>query len=91
MRRFASVPVLVLLVFAPLAVFSVVWAPHLLTTKGLTTAKDRAEDAGRIRTACLAVLAGGLAPDQQQRGGAASLGLPRAAMPPWRVEAMLSR
>ena len=68
MRRF--VPVFVLLVFAALAIFSAVWAPDLLATKGLTTtnaqeklmaANDRAEEIGRIRTACLAVLAGGLA------------------------------
>lgn len=59
MRR--PLVVVVFLVFVLLAVFSVVWAPHLLSTNGLTSAKDRAEEAGRIRTACLAVLAGGLA------------------------------
>ncbi len=55
MRRFA--PLFVLLVFAALAIFSVVWAPDLLATKGLTTAEERAEEIGRIRTTCLAVLA----------------------------------
>ena len=42
MRRFA--PVLVLLVFAVLAVLRLKWVPELFATKGLTTAKERAEE-----------------------------------------------
>lgn len=60
MRRFV-IFALVFLLFAVGVIVSLKWAPGWFATKGLTNAKDRAEEAGRIRTACLAVLAGGLA------------------------------